>query len=132
LATGKYAWVDAQNVKTLALGYQTDNKTFAGGKYLYVVVFNSPKRDGGKVFDIRIKDHHTYSIENNATFVSGPNGIAFTEPPLGGTWAQNQLTTAVQQILRHRKWYEAQVKYLLKPNNHMHCETSVEDVVKPN
>ncbi len=84
LATGKYEWVNVDTAKTIALGYQTDNKTFAGGKYLYVVVFNSPKRDGGKIFDIRVKDHHTFTIENNAKFTKGPDGITFTEPPLGG------------------------------------------------
>ncbi len=131
LATGKYEWVNVDNTKTLALGYHEDNKTFEGGKYLYVVVFTSPKRDQGKIFDIRIKGRRHYIVENNATFVSTPNGITFPNPPLGGNWAQNQLTTAIQQILKHKKWYEAQVKYLVKGADHITCETAVEDQVEP-
>lgn len=132
LATGKYEWVDATGLKTLQLAYHTDNKTYNGEHYIYVIVFTNPARNQGKVFDIRIKDHHTYSVENNARFVLGPNGgITFTEPPLGGAWTLNQLTARVHDILRHHKWYEADVKRLLKPSDHLQCETTVEDVVSP-
>jgi hypothetical protein len=131
LVNGKYLWVDVKDQKFLQLAYQSDAKTFTGAKYLYVIVFTSPKRDQGKVFDIQLKDHRTYSIENNATFVNTPKGVTFSEPPLGGTWRQTQLTTSVQQILHHHKWYEAEVKQLLKPSGHIRCETTVEDVVEP-
>jgi hypothetical protein len=135
LATDSHQWIDVHEVKALSLGYKIDKKTFAGGHYLYVIVYSTPKRDQGRVFDIRYKEEnrqHVYSIENNADFVKTPKGINFTEPPLGGTWTQNQLTTAIQQILHQRKWYEAQVKHLLKPADHLVCETKVEDVVHPN
>lgn len=131
LATGKYEWVDVTGQKTLQLAYHTDNKTYNGAHYIYVIVFTTPARDKGKVFDIRVKDHHTYSVENNARFTITPDGITFTEPPLGGSWTQNQLTARVHDILRHHKWYEAEVKRLLKPSDHLHCETAVEDVVNP-
>jgi hypothetical protein len=132
LVNGKYLWVDVKDQKFLQLAYQSDAKTFGGAKYLYVIVFTSPKRDQGKVFDIQVRDHHSYSIENNATFVKTGKDVTFSEPPLGGAWRQNQLTTSVQQILHHHKWYEAEVKYLLKPSGHIRCETIVEDVVQPN
>lgn len=131
LVTGKYEWIDVKDKKELQLAYHTDNKTFNGARYIYVIVFTTPKRDQGKLFDIRVKEHHTYSIENNARFAITPAGITFTEPPLGGSWTQSQLTTTVRQILKHHKWYEAQVKVLLKPSTHLHCETTVEDVVTP-
>jgi len=132
LVNGKYVWVDVKDQKELQLAYQADTKTFGGASYIYVIVFTSPKHDQGKIFDIRIKDHHTYSIENNAIFANTPKGITFPEPPLGGNWRQTQLTNSIQQILRRHKWYEAQVKALLKPNSHIRCETNVEDIVKPN
>jgi hypothetical protein len=131
LVNGKYLWVDVTGQKELQLAYQADTKTFGGASYLYVIVFTSPKRDQGKIFDIRVKDHHTYSVENNAIFAKTAAGITFPEPPLGGTWRQTQLTTTIQQILRRHHWYEAQVKALLKPPAHLRCETNVEDVVKP-
>jgi hypothetical protein len=30
--------------------------------------------------------------------------------------------------MRHHKWYEAQVKQLIKPSPKLRCETNVEDV----
>jgi hypothetical protein len=131
LVNGKYLWVDVTDKKELQFAYQSDAKTFGGTSYLYVIVFTSPKRDQGKIFDIKVKDHHTYSVENNAIFARTSKGITFPEPPLGGTWRQTQLTTTIQQILRRHKWYEAQVKVLLKPSSRLRCETNVEDVVKP-
>jgi hypothetical protein len=130
LITEQHHWVNVQNVKELQLAYLADTRNFGGAKYLYVVVFTSPTRDRGSIFDIRIKDHKTYSIENNATFMNTPQGITFPQPPLGGTWTQNQLTTSLQQIFHRRKWFEAEVKYLIKPSTHLHCEANVEDVVE--
>jgi hypothetical protein len=132
LVTGKYEWIDPGDQKVLQLAYHVDKKTFSGAHYLYVIVFNSNKRDSGKVFDIRLKEHHTYSIENNAKFAIAPDkSITFPEPPLGGNWAQNQMTNTVHQILKHRKWYEAEVKQLQRPSPKLNCETVVEDVVNP-
>jgi len=131
LITEQHHWVNVQNVSDLQLAYLPDKKNFGGAKYLYVVVYTSPLRDRGNIFDVRIKGHRTYSIENNATFINTPKGITFPDPPLGGTWTQNQLTTALQQILRHHKWYSAQVSYLTKSAGRLHCEVNVEDVVAP-
>ena len=132
LVTGKYEWVDPGDQKVLQLAYRVDNKTFSGAHYLYVVVFNSNKRDSGKLFDVRVKDHHTYSIENNAKFsIAKDKTISFPEPPLGGNWTQGQMTSTMKQVMKHHKWYEAEVKQLQKPSPKLRCETVVEDVVNP-
>jgi hypothetical protein len=135
LATDKHQWIDLRDVKTLDLAYETDSRKFAGNKYLFVIVYGNAQRSQGRIFDISYRDephHRVYSIENNADFVSGPNkNINFTEPPLGGNWTQTQLSTAIQKMLHSRKWYEAQVKFLIKPSSHIRCETKVEDVVAP-
>jgi hypothetical protein len=130
LVTEKTHWVDAQGVKELSLGYLPDKKkTIMGDQYLYVIVFTTPHRDAGKVFDIRFKQEkhqRVYTIENNATFASTKKGIEYSEPPVGGTWAENQLTPPLEQILHHKKWYSVQSKSLLKPSSHLRCETSAE------
>ena len=131
LVNDKSPWVNVTGLQTLQLAYHQDAKTFGGAKYLYVIVFTSPKRDQGKVFDIRLKDHRTYSIENNASFAVTPTAVTFPEPPLGGSWTQSQLTTSIQSILHHHRWYEVEVKYLRKPNSKVHCEAAVEDMVNP-
>src|SRR5208282_188971 len=122
-ATGGHAWLDAQTLAApeLNLGFQLDTKTLLGDEYLYLVVFTTPTRKEGKIFDIRIKQHHTYSIENSASFVSTAKGVDFPQPPAGGQWAQTQFSTAVQGILEHRKWYTDSMKYLLKPSKHIQC-----------
>ena len=129
LATGKYAWLDLKSQKTVQLAYNADKSE--GSHYIYVVVFTTPKRDQGKVFDVRMDRDHSYIIENNAHFVMTEKGFTFVEPPLGGTWTVNQLSARVQQILKRKKWYEAEVKRILKPNPHLHCETAVDDVIHP-
>ena len=131
LVTDPHHWVPVDGVKELSLAYHADQKTFGGAKYLYVIVYTNPQHDRGDIFDIRLKDaehKRVYSIENDASFVVKPNEITFSEPPLGGAWRQNQLTQSIQQIQRHHKWYEAQVKQLLKPSSHFGCETNVEDM----
>ncbi|PSH03021.1 MAG: hypothetical protein CXZ00_14360 [Acidobacteria bacterium] len=134
LATGKVEWVNVESVKVLQLSYLADNQKIAGSKYIYVVVYITPKRDQGKIFDIRYWDdshQRVYSVENNATFAITPKGITFPEPPLGGAFIQNQFTNVIQQILRRRKRYELEVKSLLKPSSHIRCETNVEDLALP-
>jgi hypothetical protein len=127
LVTDSRNWLDPQTLSApeLNLGFQADNKTSLGDEYLYVVVYTTPKRDEGKIFDIRVKPHHLYSIENDATFASTSTGITFSTPPLGGQWAQSQLIPAIQRIVHH-KWYTADMKYLRKPAKNVQCETSME------
>ena len=131
LVTDPHHWVDVKGVKELNLAYLPESKSFGGEKYIYVIVYSTPKHEDGSIFDIRLKDDdhkRVYSIENDASFTILNKEIKFDEPPLGGTWRENQLTTSIRLIQKHRKWYEAQVKQLLKPYTHFRCETNVEDM----
>jgi hypothetical protein len=127
LVTDSRNWLDPETLRApeLNLGFKADNKTALGDEYLYVVVYTTPKRDAGKIFDIRVKHHHLYSIENDATFVSSATGITFSTPPQGGQWAQNQLIPAIEGIVHH-KWYTADMKYLRKPAKNVQCESNME------
>jgi hypothetical protein len=127
LVQGDPSWLDAQTLQApeLNLGYQADTKTLLGDEYLYVIVYTAPHRNEGKIFDIRVKQRHVYSIENSASFVSTSKGVDFPQLPAGGQWAQTQFVTAVQEI-EHRKWYTANMKYLLKPSKHIQCESGVD------
>src|ERR1039457_1000597 len=71
LVAGGSSWLDPQTLAApeLDLGFQLDTKTLLGDEYLYVVVYTTPARNEGRIFDIRIKQKHTYSIENTASFV---------------------------------------------------------------
>ena len=127
LVTDKHNWLDPQTLgaRELSLGYHPDAKTMLGDKYLYVVVYTTPRRNEGKIFDIRFKDQnhqHIFSIENSATFISSKTGVEFSVPPMGGTWAQAQFTPVIQQIVHH-KWYTEPIKYLVKPSTHIQCES---------
>jgi hypothetical protein len=131
LVTDPHHWVPVEGVKELNVAYLPESKSFGGEKYIYVIVYNDAKHKEGSIFDIRLKDedhHRVYSIENDASFAIVNKEVKFDEPPLGGSWRQTQLTTTIQQIQKHHKWYEAQVKQLLKPYTHFRCETNVEDM----
>lgn len=131
LVTDQHSWLDPEILKApeIHLGLRYDTKTFLGDKYLYVIVFKTTHRDTGRIFDIRFKQEnhrHVYSVENTATFITTPKGIEFQEPPVGGTWAQNQMKPAIDQIQHHKKLYTAQMKYLIKPDKHVECTTTLE------
>lgn len=131
LVNDPHHWVKVDGLKQLDLAYLPESKSFGGRKYLYVIVWDTPQREQGTIYDIRLKDdgHRVYSIENNAQFRVNKDEVSFLEPPLGGEFRQRQLTATIQKILHRKKWYEAQVKQLLRPSPKLHCETNVEDVV---
>ncbi len=131
LVNDPHHWVKVDGLKQLELAYLPESKSFGGHKYLYVIVWDTPKREQGTIYDVRLKDdehHRVYSIENNAQFRVNKDEVTFLEPPLGGEFRQHQLTTTIQKIVKRKKWYEAQVKQLLRPSPKLHCETNVEDV----
>lgn len=123
-----HSWLDPQTLSApeLNISFHEDTKTTLGDKYLYLVVYTDPQRRQGRIFDIRIKRHHGFSIENRATFISAPTGVTFPTPPMGGQWEQNQFSAAIQRIVQHRKWYAAEMKYLLKPSKSIQCESTVD------
>ncbi len=65
-------------------------------------------RSDGLVFAILVtqKDgRQVYDIQNNAKSIRSKDaeeGIDFVEPPLGGTWTQQHLVTAIKSIERLR------------------------------
>lgn len=127
LIAGDHTWLDPETLAApeLDLAFQLDTKTLLGDEYLYLIVYTNPARNQGKIFDIRIKQHHDYSIENSASFVISPKGVDFPQPPAGGQWAQTQFANAVQRISEHRKWYTDSMKNLQKPH-HVQCESGVD------
>lgn len=120
-------WLDDQTLQLpeLSVGFRHDSKTLLGDDYLYLVIYTAPSRKEGKIFDIRIKGKHSFSIENSAQFVISPKGVDFPQAPVGGQWEQNQFVNAIQQI-GDKKWYTASMKYLRKPSGHIQCEISVD------
>jgi hypothetical protein len=58
----------------------------------------------GSGFGLFLKEHEgsqALDIQNSASFVlskDGISGVAFVDPPLGGTWTQEYLASAVRQI----------------------------------
>lgn len=133
LVNDPHHWVPVDGLKQLELSYQQESKSFGGNKYLYVIVWDSNKHERGTIYDIRLKNddgRRVYSIENNAQFLysKDKDEVSFLEPPLGGEFRQRQLNATVLKIAHRKKWYEAQVKQLLRPSPKLHCETSVEDV----
>ncbi|MDR3764260.1 MAG: hypothetical protein P4M01_09220 [Acidobacteriota bacterium] len=134
LVNDAHHWVSVEGIKQLELSYLTESKTFGGHKYIYVVVWDSPKHQQGTIYDVRLlsgEHRGGYSVENNAQFTYNKekDEVSFLEPPLGGEFRQHQLTTTILKIAHRKKWYEAQVKQLLHPSPKLHCETNVEDVV---
>ncbi len=106
LIADPHHWVVVTDIKELNLAYLPESKSFGGNKYMYVVVYTDSKHTAGSIFDFRIKDagHRVYSIENDASFmIVNKTQVKFDEPPLGGAWRENQLTTSIQQIQKHHK-----------------------------
>jgi hypothetical protein len=53
------------------------------------------------IFLTRDGDHQVFNIQNNASFVLSKedvHGVSFVDPPLGGTWTQGRLASAIDQI----------------------------------
>jgi len=126
LVTDTKSGLDSETLSAaeIDLGYKMDSKTALGDHYLYLVVYTTPKRDEGRIYDVRVKQHHVYSVENSATFVSTAKGITFPTPPVGGQWAQNQLIPALEKMVHH-KWYTVEMKYLRPGSKNVRCESAL-------
>ena len=101
-------FLPATKVAALRFGYILDTKSYPGEKVVYVVDYTGFGRSDGLVFAILVtqKDgRQVYDIQNNAKFVrlkDAEEGVDFVEPPLGGTWTQQHLVTAIKSIERLR------------------------------
>jgi hypothetical protein len=108
-------------------GYFIDEKSYPDEKMLYVVEYLKPSRADGFVFTIFLTDHdggHDFNIQNNAHFQlskDAEGGVSFTTPPLGGTWTQEHLASAIKQIGKQPK-FTISSKDMLTIDSSTSCE----------
>jgi hypothetical protein len=70
-------------------------------------------------------DREVFDIQNNASFVLSkhePEGVSFVDPPLGGTWTQEHLASAIKQIETQPR-FSILVKDLYATDSSVHCES---------
>jgi hypothetical protein len=107
---GAKQFLPSSRATKLTFGYFLDEKSYPGTKELYVVVYAAPARSNGLVFAIvstQRDDHQIYDIQNNARFVLSkdePVGVSFVDPPLGGTWTQEHLASAIKEIEKQHRF----------------------------
>ena len=69
-----------------------------------MVQYATPAHTNGSVFSIFLTTRdgrQDFNIQNNASFLLSKrevHGVSFVEPPLGGTWTQEHLASAIEQI----------------------------------
>lgn len=121
----------------LTFGYFLDEKSYPGTKEVYVVAYAAPARSNGLVFAIVLtqKDgHDVFDIQNNASFVLSkdePIGVSFGNPPLGGTWTQEHLASAIKEIEKHQR-ATILVKDILTIDSSISCEAYTDPQPGPN
>jgi hypothetical protein len=107
---GAKQFLPSSRATKLTFGYFLDEKSYPGTKELYVVIYAAPARSNGLVFAIvstQRDDHQIYDIQNNARFVLSkdePVGVSFVDPPLGGTWTQEHLASAIKEIEKQHRF----------------------------
>jgi len=117
-------------------GYLLDEKSYPGEKMLYVVEYLNATRPDGFVFTIFLTNHdgrQDFNIQNNARFTlskDGDEGVSFAAPPLGGTWTQEHLVSAIKQIEKQPK-ITLSMKNLLAVDSSVSCEAYTDPQPKP-
>lgn len=117
----------------LSFGYLLDEKSYPGNKVLYVVQYATPARPNGLVFAIFLTEHdghQDFNIQNNANFVLSKDdfdGVSFVAPPLGGTWTQEHLASAIKQIEMQPR-FAIPVKDLLAASPLTDCQSYVDNL----
>jgi hypothetical protein len=97
-------FLPSSKATTLTFGCFLDEKSYPGDRVIYVVKYAAPARSNGLVFAIFLTEsdgHQAFNIQNNASFVLSkdePIGVSFVTPPLGGTWTQEHLASAIKEI----------------------------------
>lgn len=111
-------FLPSSRAKTMSFGYLLDEESYPGEKVVYIVNYASPARSNGLVFAIFLTEHEgsqVFNIQNNASFVLSEDefeGVSFVNPPLGGTWTQEHLASAIKRIKKQPRFNIA-VKDLL-------------------
>ena len=115
------------NATKLTFGYFLDEKSYPNDKVVYVVNYPTPARSKGLVFAVFLSEkdgRQNFSVQNNASFVlskSEPSGVSFENPPLGGTWTQEHLASAIKQIEKQPRFI-IPVKELSSLDTSISCE----------
>ncbi|MGB8801715.1 MAG: hypothetical protein WCC97_13605 [Candidatus Acidiferrales bacterium] len=124
-------FLPSSSVATLDFGYLLDEKSYPGDKVIYLVNFTAPARSNGLVFAVfvTVRDGvQHFNIQNNATFVLSKDrsrGVSFVDPPLGGTWTQQHLASAIKRIEKQPRFTIA-VESLLATDASIRCESYTE------
>jgi hypothetical protein len=119
-----------------SFGYVLDEKSYPGEKMLYVVKYPKPSRRYGLVFTIFVTDHdgrRDFNIQNNAGFNASKDsdeGVSFTNPPLGGSWTQEHLVSAIKQIAK-QPTVALPMKSLVEVDSSVSCEAYTDPQPKP-
>ncbi|MGB7283741.1 MAG: hypothetical protein WBE13_15855 [Candidatus Acidiferrum sp.] len=112
----------------LTFGYSLDERSYPGDRVIYLVNYAAPARSNGLVFAIFLTEHHghqAFNIQNNASFVlskDDPSGVSFVNPPLGGTWTQEHLASAIKEIEKQPR-FALSVKDLFVAKPSLVCES---------
>jgi hypothetical protein len=112
-------------------GYFVDEKSYPGEKMLYVLEYPKPSRADGFVFTIFLTNRdggQDFNIQNNARFQlskDGDGGVSFATPPLGGTWTQEHLASAIKQIEKQPK-FTISSKDMLTIDSSISCEADTD------
>jgi hypothetical protein len=112
----------------LTFGCFLDEKSYPGDRVIYLVKYAAPARSNGLVFAIFLTEHdghQAFNIQNNASFVLSkdePSGVSFVNPPLGGTWTQEHLASAIKEIEKQPR-FALSVKDLFAADPSLVCES---------
>jgi hypothetical protein len=68
-----------------------------------------------------------FNIQNNASFVlskNEPSGVSFVNPPLGGTWTQEHLASAIKEKeIERQPRFALSLKDLFAADPSLVCES---------
>lgn len=129
-------FLPSSKARQLTFGYFFDEKSYPGEKMLYVVEYPNPSRADGFVFTIYVTKRdgvQDFNIQNNARFTLSKDcdeGVSFATPPLGGTWTQEHLVSAIKQIERQPKT-TLSMKNLLAVDSSVSCQAYTDPQPKP-
>lgn len=114
----------------LSLGYLLDEKSYPGDKVIYVVEYTGASRSSGMVFAVFLEQRdrrQVFNVQNNATFVRSRRVVNFRGEPLGGTWTQQHLVSAIKRIERQSR-FTIPTKNLATPSALINCESYTDDL----
>jgi len=121
-------FLPSSNARKLTFGYFLDAKSYAPDKVIYLVEYATPTRSNGLVFAVFLSEntgHQKFNVQNNASFVLSKSeqiGVSFKDPPLGGTWTQEHLASAIKQIEKQPR-FTISVKDLSAVDPSIRCES---------